>query len=148
LFAAANTNLKRQVKKVSGHVQKGPFILGTAITLSELNSSLEQTGKNFNSQISDNSGSFEISNINLTSNYIELQANGYYFDEVKGEISPSQLSLQALADITNASTVNVNLLIHLEKQRVLFLVKQGKSFDEAKQTAQTDILSFFWIRDR
>jgi uncharacterized protein (TIGR02145 family) len=132
-------------EKVTGHVQKGPFVNGTSITMSELSSSLAQTGNVFTTQISNNVGSFEIDNIILTSGYVEFSASGYYFDEIKGSLSIAPLNLFALSDIRDISTVNVNILTHLEKQRVNYLIKHNKSFSEAKKTAQSEILSIFGI---
>ena len=100
--------------KLSGYVQKGPYINGTLIQMSELDASLIQTGKNFNTQITNNKGSFEIDSIVLSSQYVEFIANGYYFNEITGNISPSPLALNALSDITDLATVNVNILTHLE----------------------------------
>jgi len=40
-----------QKEKINGFVQKGPFINGTSITISELDVDLTPTGKNFNTQI-------------------------------------------------------------------------------------------------
>lgn len=130
-------------KEVSGFVQKGPFVNGTEIIMSELNSNLEQTGNVFSTQITNNKGSFEIKNAALTSSFVEFSSSGFYFDEVKGDISASQLNLYALSDITNISTVNVNLMTHLEKRRVEFLINNDYSFSEAKELAQTEILSIF-----
>lgn len=133
-------------EKVTGQVQKGPYINGTSITMSELNSSLAQTGNIFITQISNNSGSFEIDNISLTSSYVEFSASGYYFDEVKGALSVAPLNLFALSDIRDISTVNVNILTHLEKQRVNYLIKQNKNFSDAKKTSQGEILSIFGFK--
>jgi hypothetical protein len=77
-------------EKISGVVQKGPFINGTQILMSELDINLAQTGKIFSSQISDDNGLFELNNIELSSNYVEFSANGYYFDEVEGNLSSGQ----------------------------------------------------------
>ena len=48
-----------EIKKeaISGYVQKGPFINGTSISVSELNTDLSQTGKVYNTQIVDKKGS-------------------------------------------------------------------------------------------
>lgn len=129
--------------KVTGHVQKGPYINGTAISMFELNESLEQTGKIFTTEISNNIGSFEINNVSLTTSYVEFSASGYYFDEVKGILSIAPLTLFALSDITDISTVNVNILTHLEKIRVEHLVKQDKTLSEAKNIALKEILAIF-----
>jgi hypothetical protein len=130
---------------VSGFVQKGPFINGTDISVAELTEELTQTGKMFSSQIMDNKGTFDIRNIELTSPFVELKANGFYFDEVANENSTAQLTLFALADVTETSDINVNVLSNLEKNRVQYLVSNGTNFKEAKQQAQAEILSIFEI---
>ena len=129
--------------KLSGYVQKGPYINGTTIQMFELNSSLNQTGKAFNTQITNNRGLFEINDVALSSQFVEFLASGYYFNEISGNISPSVLSLYALSDITDISTVNVNILTHLEKSRVENLIGKGMVFSEAKDTAQKEILGIF-----
>ena len=134
-------------EKVTGYVQKGPYIKGTSIQLFELNNSLEQTGNLFSSQITNNNGSFEINSISLSSNYVEFKAIGYYFNENSGDISPSQLSLSALSDITDISSANVNILTHLEKERLKYLIDMGMSFSEAKDSAQQQILAIFGFRN-
>ena len=63
--------------KISGLVQKGPYINGTQIILYVLDDKLAQTGKVFNTQIADNKGSFELNNVELSSKYVQLSANGY-----------------------------------------------------------------------
>lgn len=130
---------------LTGYIQKGPFLNGTSISVSELNKDLSQTGKVFNTQITDNQGTFDISNIQLTSPYIELKADGFYFNEVTGATSSSQLTLYALSDVANNNTLNVNVLSTLEKARVENLVAGGLSFAEAKKQALAEILAVFSI---
>ncbi len=132
-------------KDLSGHAEKGPYTIGSSVLISELNASLEQTGKTFTTQINDNSGAFDFGEVALQSKFVEFNANGYYFDEVKGELSAAPLNLYALADISDASTVNVNILTHLERPRVQFLVKSNNTFEEAKKIAQSEILALFGL---
>jgi uncharacterized repeat protein (TIGR02543 family) len=132
-------------EKITGLVQKGPFVSGTSILMNELNSQLSQTGKIFTSQISNDLGLFEISNIELNSSFVEFTASGFYFNEVSGIISISSITLNTLSDISDKTTINVNILTHLEKRRVESLIKQGKSFIEAKKQAKGEILSIFSI---
>ncbi|MDR0798787.1 MAG: hypothetical protein LBN18_03395 [Dysgonamonadaceae bacterium] len=146
LFAACESNDLGPVKKarVSGHVQKGPYVNGSSITIIELDNHLNQTGKNFATSIIDNSGSFEQKDIDLASHFIQLKADGYYFNEVSGKLSSGQLTLYALSDVSDASTVNVNVLTHLERARVEYLVQEkSKSFAAAKKQAQKEILAIF-----
>jgi hypothetical protein len=56
--------------KLSGYVQKGPYINGTSIQMYELDASLNQTGKNFSTSIIDNKGTFEFKSIALSSQYV------------------------------------------------------------------------------
>ena len=67
---------------LGGQAQKGPFNNGTAINVAELTSALSPTGRNFSSAITDNTGRFAVANVQLESPYVELRANGYYFNEV------------------------------------------------------------------
>jgi len=128
----------------SGYVQKGPYINGSSVAISELDDSLNQTGRVYSTTITGNSGSFEQKQIELVSNYVQLKADGYYFNEVSGETSSGQLSLYALADISQVNSANVNVLTHLEKSRVEYLVQQkGLSFQAAKKQAQTEVLAIF-----
>lgn len=132
-------------EKINGYIQKGPFINGTQILMSELNDSFEKTGKIFSSQISNDRGAFEINNIELVSQYVDFSATGFYFNEITGEISPVSLTLFAISDISDISTVNVNVLTHLEKRRVEFLLNDDRSFSEAKKMAQAEVLALFGI---
>ena len=121
---------------VSGYVQKGPFIQGTVITVWELDSSLVQTGRTFIGTIDDNTGTFNARG-NVVSPYVELSAVGYYFNEVSGSLSTAPLTLQALSDLNDNNSVNVNLMTHLEKKRVEYLIDAGSTFTTAKSQAQT-----------
>lgn len=133
------------VAELTGFVQKGPFNNGTSIQVSELTNDFVQTGKSFSSRIIDNSGTFEIKSLKLKSEYVELMASGFYFNEVSGENSVAQLTLYALSDITDKTNLNINVLSHLEKPRVEYLISQGKTFDEAKKQAQQELLAVFEI---
>lgn len=132
-------------ESISGLVQKGPFINGTSISINELNTDLSQTGKIYSTQITDNKGSFEIGNVELVSNFVSLKADGFYFNETIGEQSTSLITLYALSDVSDNTTLNTNVLSHLEKPRVEYLISQGIVFSEAKTQAQSEILDIFNI---
>lgn len=131
----------------SGKVQKGPFVTGTAITVNELNQSLGQTGKSFTTSITSDDGSFSLSNIEMESNLALLSGNGYYFNEVRGQLSSSQITLQALADLSDCETVNINVLTHITKARIETLVGQGMSFAEAKRQAEGEFQDFLGVTE-
>ncbi|HLF32624.1 MAG TPA: hypothetical protein VI583_00210 [Cyclobacteriaceae bacterium] len=131
--------------KVKGFVQKGPFITGANLSISELSSLISPTGKVYITQITDPKGSFESDNIEMISKYASLWAEGYYYNEVTGEQSASPISLYAISDLTDKNTVNVNILSSLEKGRVEYLISSGMLFADAKRQAQDEVLAVFSI---
>ena len=131
--------------KITGYAQKGPYINGTAITVYDLSIDLNQTGRTYSSQIIDNIGTFELKNIELSSNFLQLRADGFYYNEIKGQQSSAQLTLFVLSNIEDKSQINVNIISHLEKDRVSYLVDNGLSFDSAKNQTVQEILNIFSI---
>ncbi|NJK87528.1 MAG: hypothetical protein HC906_17645 [Bacteroidales bacterium] len=110
-----------------------------------LKADLVQTGKTFSTQISDNKGSFELKQIDLSSQFVELKADGFYFNESRERNSTAQLTLYAFSDLSEKNSLNINILSHLEKSRIDYLVSQGSSFSDAKKKAQKEILQVFSI---
>jgi uncharacterized protein (TIGR02145 family) len=131
------------IESLSGFAQKGPYVNGSSVTLLELDETLAATGKSFETQIIDNSGLFNLSQFKLVSPYVMLKVDGYYFNELKGDRETSPLILYALCDLTDRSTVNVNLLTHVERQRIEVLIKGGLSFQDARDSAQQELLAVF-----
>jgi hypothetical protein len=131
----------------SGKVQKGPFVTGTTITVNELNESLGQTGKSFTTTISTDDGSFSLSNLEMESNLALLSGNGFYFNEVLGQLSSAQITLQAIADLAEDETVNINVLTHITKARIETLVGEGMSFSDAKRKAEGEFQDFLGVTE-
>lgn len=142
LFKTADLSAGTVIK---GYAQKGPFINGSSITVFDLQANLSPSGKSFSEQITDNKGTFELNNIELSSNFVSIRADGYYFNEVSGKQSTSQITLYALSDISYQNSLNINILTHLEKARVEYLMKSGKTFLVSKAQAQKEILAIFNI---
>ena len=130
---------------LNGQAQKGPFNNGTAINIAELTNTLSPTGRNFSTAITDNTGRFAVANVQLESPYVELRANGYYFNEVSNEISSGQLTLFALSNLTGKTSLNVNIITHLEKNRMVTLMSgdNPKTFAQAKLQAQEEVFAVF-----
>lgn len=132
---------------VSGKVEKGPFVSGSTINLQPMDSKLIPTGSTFSTTITDNSGNFSFGATTLETPYAQLTANGYFFNEVTGQLSIGTLSLRAIADLSEISTVNVNILTHLKYARILNLVEKGnKTFKEANKQAQEELLGAFGLQ--
>ncbi len=131
----------------SGKAQKGPYVAGTNVILNELNSDLGQTGKAFTTTILTDDGSFGLNSIEMTSSLSLITANGFYFSELYGELSGAALSLQAIADLTAKTSVNINVMTHLIKGRIEHLVAGGLSFSQATLQAKSELLSFLGVNE-
>jgi len=133
--------------EVAGVSQKGPFVTGSAVTVQELDGiTLKQTGKSFKGSIKSDKGDFAIKDINLKSQYAILEASGYYRDEISGKKSSAPVTLRALTDLSNRKTVNINLLTHLEYERVSYLVADKKMpIADAKAQAESEVFASFAI---
>ena len=70
---------------IAGVVQKGPFVRGSAVTVQSLDDQLAPTGQSFDVPTSDDLGDFALP-VHATSQYVEVIANGYYFDELTGQL--------------------------------------------------------------
>ena len=128
----------------SGYVQKGPFYNGSSVLIAELDEGLDQTGRTYITTTSDNLGSFEQKNIELVSNYVLLKADGYFFNEVSGDMSNGQITLNTIVDVKDVNAANVNVLTHLERTRVEYLVQhEALDFAEAKRQARKEVLAIF-----
>ena len=134
-----------QNRTVSGVSQKGPFVTGASVTVQELEGlSLLQTGKSFKGNIKNDRGEFSIAGVSLISQYAMLVTNGFYFNEVTGENSSTQIEMKALTDLSDRENVNVNLLTHLEADRVAHLVtNEHLDFAKAKEQAHKELLGYF-----
>lgn len=131
---------------INGKVEKGPFLKGSTVTLQPLDGKFNQTGKMFSATITDDEGNFDFGAIELTSPYVLLTTNGFFYDEVEDHKSHAPITLQAVVDLSDHSTVNVNILTHLKKDRLKKLVEEGSSYLDANKQAQTELLSNFGLQ--
>ena len=134
-----------QTYDIQGKVEKGPFISGSSISIQPMDAKLQVLGSVYNTVITDDLGNFILGNKEFSTPYAEFMANGYFFNEVKGELSNSTLTLRALVDLTNSTTINVNILTHLKYARVKNLVLSGTHFDKANSQAQKELFEAFGL---
>jgi N-acetylneuraminic acid mutarotase len=132
--------------RISGSAQKGPMIDGSSVTVFGLDSTLEATGTSFPSQTEDNLGSFAVSG-NLTEEFIEVVAQGAFYDELTGRPSETSIVLRALAAVSPDTDIRVNLLTTASKKRIRYLVGQGRQFDDAVAQAEKEVLRAFGIEN-
>ena len=134
-------------KNISGAVQKGPFVKGSEVILRETSADgkLEPTGREFTTKTINDDGDFAFDKLDLESQYALLSAEGHYTHDINGERSHCVLHLNAVSNLEKRNTANINLLTHFEYKRVLYLVKHGKTFAEAKRQATTEVLNAFGV---
>lgn len=131
-------------QQVSGAVQKGPFVIGTSVTIHPLDAQLNPTGESYETQILDDKGNFVLAS-KISTPYAELIAHGYYFNEVEGRLSESEITLRSITKLCDDGN-NINLLTTLKAERLKQLVtKEHKNFDEAQKRAQSEVLAGFGI---
>ncbi len=131
---------------IKGFVQKGPFCSGSTITIQGMNESFQPDGELIQTTTLNDTGGFSVE-VAFQTKIVEVSASGYYFNEVSGLLSESQLVLKSLVDLTtvNNANVNINILTTLCGERIKYLCGTGMSFADAKNQAVTDILSVFHI---
>ena len=123
---------------ISGTAQKGPFTNGSQLTAFGLNDKLVASGKSFPGSITDDMGNFQISGEHEDS-FLELRAEGYYFNEITGELD-GPLYLEALLE-PSAIKANINILTTIIRQRVKELILSGNEYEKAIDIAQQELLT-------
>ncbi|SIO40993.1 hypothetical protein SAMN05720758_2757 [Fibrobacter sp. UWB11] len=144
------TDFRRAGVAISGFAEKGPFRYGTSVKIVELDSlkRLADSERAHETCIVTSNGSFNFPSVNLVSPYVRVEANGFYMDELTGELSSSLVTLNAVVDLSSRDSFNVNMLTHMTAPRVRKLVEDsGNNQPIGSQSgrALTDVLSSFGI---
>ena len=129
---------------IAGFVQKGPFVQGSEITIQELDGALVPIGTSYTTDTIDDFGAFEIAR-QMSSNFVEVTASGFYFNEVVGSLSTAGINFRVVADITESKPVNINILTTIERERIKELIGKGDTFESARAKAEQEILAVFNI---
>ena len=129
---------------VAGQVQKGPFAIGSQISVNELDSNLNPNGKVYSVETTDDLGNFTL-HTTVTLSQVEIVGTGFYMDETSGQLSTSQISLRAFVDLSVNSTPTINVLTSLQAQRLWSLIAQGSTYAAAYAQSQTEVLAAFGI---
>ena len=140
-------DFKPTVYNVMGKVEKGPMIRGSHVNMRTLDEYMTPTGSFYSATIDNNMGDFNYGALKINSPYAQLTADGYFFNEVDGELSEGTIKLDAIVDLKDNSTINVNVLTHLKSKRIHHLVTtKGMTFKEANAQAQKELLTQFGLQ--
>ena len=133
---------------LTGLAQKGPFLKGGTVSLLGLSDgrTLKPTGVVYSADVIGDDGLFRLKDVELESQYAQLVAIGHYRNEMEGAKSDAAIRLRALTDLQKRESANVNVLTHLEYERVYNLVTREKmTVEKAKRQAQKEVLAVFGI---
>ena len=130
---------------VAGVSQKGPFVKGSAVTVQGIDcKTMKFTDEVFEGEVKNNMGEFVVEKVNLSTTCAVVAVTGEYRSEMTGKKVSDKLTLRALTNLKDRTHVNVNLLTNLEYERVMhYVAEKGKTFDEAKDLAETEVLAAF-----
>ena len=136
-----------KVFNVMGRVEKGPMIRGSHVDMRTLDEYMTPTGSFYSATIDNNLGDFNYGALKINSPYAQLTADGYFFNEIDGELSEGTIKLDAIVDLKDNSTINVNVLTHLKSKRIHHLITtKGMTFKEANAQAQKELLTQFGLQ--
>src|SRR5690606_10773662 len=101
-----------------------PFLLGSSVDVSPVDAQGNPTGQVFSTQTEDDLGTFSIDVVDA--GFVALEATGFYYNEVRGDLSDSFLTLRGYYEIGDepVQSVYVNLVTHLIYGRVQELLAQ------------------------
>ncbi len=136
---SGTTDGKPTQVSLKGSVQKGPFVLGSTITVSPLDADGNPTGQAFLTQTSNDKGEFAVSF--TTTGQVSLQGEGFYYNELLGSLSGAPITLRALYVPQQSGTqaAYLNVITHLTYLRIRHLVGVKVSFASAVAEAEKEL---------
>ncbi|MEQ9424239.1 MAG: LamG-like jellyroll fold domain-containing protein [Cyclobacteriaceae bacterium] len=130
-------------KDLEGYAQKGPFAVGGRITIEELNKNFSPKGIIYETITEDDFGRYVLPE-GISSKFLKLSAEGFYFDENRGRKSSFPILLRSISNLGDQEGTNINILTTLAHQRILHLIQtEGMGFSEASNKAKKEILKIF-----
>jgi 6-phosphogluconolactonase (cycloisomerase 2 family) len=118
--------------------------LGSQVSVNEQSASLSPTGKVYNVQTTDFLGNFAVPS-GVGTNLVEIIGNGFYMNDLTGQLSPAPIQLRAIVDLTVSANPTVNVFTSLQEQRLKTLISQGNTYAAAYAQSQTEVLAAFGI---
>ncbi|KPJ89528.1 MAG: hypothetical protein AMJ53_15670 [Gammaproteobacteria bacterium SG8_11] len=123
---------------ITGAAQKGPFIIGSNVTVNLLTDTGQAT-TNTIITTTDGLGNFrfQLSDPSL----VQIVVDGFHFNEISGNNSVGRITLNATHNTSDSDLVIVNVLTHLINNRVRYLIEQGITPSTAISQAQSELIT-------
>ena len=125
-------------RQVSATAEKGPFVIGSTVTVNRLDAQARPTASTLTTQTEDNLGGFSFA---IEPGPVLISVDGFHLNEITGTLANGRLTLRAIYEVQDVASqrAHVNLLTHLIQLRVEALVQEGSSIQAAIQTAQSEL---------
>ena len=126
---------------LTGAVEKGPFIVGTTVEVSPVDSEGNPTGLVFSTTLTNDLGNFDLE-VAFRGPAL-LEGDGFYFNEALGRLSTARLTLHAFCEVGASGTqaAHINLVTHLTNERIKELMGDGMDLPTAAAQAETELLA-------
>lgn len=126
-------------KTYAGKLEKGAFQKGAEVIAYGWNPTDGFTGESFATVTSDDLGNYTLNSTKIK-DVLYVKSEGYFYNENTGLISDSTLKLYGMVDSTKVPW-NINVLTHLIKDRLIFLIESGSSYDDAVNQSISELFT-------
>lgn len=124
---------------VHGAAAKGPLVLGSTVLVACIDDVGDPTGTVYATETTDDLGEFSL-NVDYRG-AVEVQAEGYSFDEIAATLTSAPITLRAQGVVTDEGeqAIYVNVVTHLAHTRVRGLLASGMTMEEATIQAEREL---------
>jgi len=145
---SSNNNFDENISNYtfSGIIQKGNFIDGT-LTIKPIGEDNSSDEKIVTTSI-DKLGNYLLKVPWNGTELLLLSAKGKFFDEYRGENSSDEVELYTLLKLEEdkkSYKINLNLFTSFEYKRIIKLMKDGLSYDKAKEESRKNLFNEFGV---
>ncbi len=128
---------------LNGAAAKGPFLIGSTVTVTPVSAAGNPSGNTFPTQTDDSLGNFTVE-----LDYqgpVKLEAVGQWYNELSGQTETSPLTLRGFAEITTSGSQHayINPITHITHSRVKKLMGDGASLSDASAQAEAELRTQF-----
>jgi len=127
------------INEYKGRLEKGAFQQGAEVIAYSWDAVSGLGGESFITTTTDNLGNYTLKSANIK-DILYVKAEGYFYNENTAIVSSSTLKLYGFVD-SDKGTWNINILTHIIKDRMEYLIENGSTFESAKTQAVTELFS-------